>query len=123
MRHENKKLTIVGTGLPAAGPAVAIKDLTDACVFIDGTDDAGAAADVFSVKVQGKVEGADGETSDVWIDLTGAIAASTMVPLDRAATTDLGCFSIPWTHVRIHSTTIGAKAPRARVVGRNHRTS
>lgn len=121
MRTEVRKLTVNPTN-GQAGASMLIKDLTDVCVFVDGTDDAGDPADVFSVKVQGKVEGADGETSDVWIDLTGALAASTMVPLDRAATTDLGCFSIPWTHVRIFSTTTGTKKPRARVVGRNHRT-
>ncbi len=122
MRHEVRKLLVDGATGGHEGTALAIKDLTDTCVFIDGTHTDGSAADTFSVKVQCKVAGADDEPSDVWIDVTGALAASTMVPLDRATTSDIGGFSLPWTHVRIYSTTIGTKPPRARVVGRNTRT-
>ncbi len=126
MRHEIRKLLVDGATGGHAGTALDIRDLTDTVVFIDGTDVNSAAADTFSVKVQGKIAlGASAvglEDSDVWIDLTGALAASTIVPLDRASTTDLGGFSIPFTHVRIWSTTIGTKVPRARVAGRNTRT-
>lgn len=123
MRHEVRKLTLGATG-GNAGTALDIRDLTDAVVVVDGTDEASAAADVFSVKVQVKIAAAPGEApSDVWFDITGALAASTLVPLDRiAASVDLGGFSMPFTHVRVYSTTIGAKAPRARVAGRNTRT-
>ncbi len=122
MRHEIRKLLVDGANGGNPGTALDIRDLTDACVFIDGTDADGNAADTFSVKVQAKLEGANGETSDVWVDLTGAIAASTMITLSRTTTAELGTFSVPWTHVRVYSTTIGTKKPRARVVGRNIRT-
>lgn len=120
MRHEIRKITVAAQGNNSA--AVDIRDLRDVCVFVDGLHTDGTAADTFSVKVQAKVEDGESGTSN-WVDLTGALAATTMVPLDRAATTDLGGFSLPWTHVRLVSTTIGTKPPRARIVGYNTRTN
>jgi hypothetical protein len=121
MRHEIRKLTVPAQG--ADGTAVDIRDLHEGVVFVDGTHTDGSAADTFSVLVQAKIAGADGEASDVWTTLSGALAASTIVPLDRIGTADRGGPSIPYTHVRIHSTTIGTKPPRARVAGRNGRTA
>jgi len=115
MRHEMRKIDMPATGLN--GVATEVKDLTDTVVRIDGT---GAAA--FSVKVQGKISGPDDLASDVWFDVSGALTASALVPLDRIATADLGGYSMPFTHVRIVSTTTGAPAPVAAVAGRNTRT-
>src|SRR5690349_2474823 len=99
MRIENRALAVPATG--QTGAAMRIEDLTDCAVTIDGT---GAGA--FSVKVQAKMSTpqADGP----WIDITAALTATTVVPLDRAATSDLGGYSLPWTHVRLVSTTTGA---------------
>jgi len=117
MRHEVRALAMPATG--QNGASTSVRDLTNCCVLIDGTGAGG-----FSVKVQGKISGPAANTqSSAWFDLTGAITASTLVPLDRIASSDLGGYSIPFTDIRIVSTTTGNPAPIATVAGYNTRTA
>ncbi len=121
MRHETRQFTLAASG--NAGPALDVRDLTNKCVAI--TKDQFSGADPFSVKVQGRISGPAGTGSgynDTWFDLTGALTDNTIVPLDRAATSDVGGYDMPFTHVRVYCTTIGTKPPVCLIVGRNERT-
>lgn len=114
MLHQIHKLDVPATG--QAGASLDIRNLVDCVVRIDGAD-----AGAFSIKVQCKIDAPPDEpSSNTWFDITGSILASTLVPLDRIASTgaDLGGYSMPFTHIRIVSTTTGIPAPVAVIAGR-----
>ena len=114
MRIENRPIEMPVTG--QTGAATRIEDLTDCAVTLDFT---GAGAS--SVIVQGKMS--TPQKDGPWVALSAAINATTVFSLSRVGTAELGAFSVPWTHLRIVSTTTGAPAPSAFVTGRNHRAS
>lgn len=121
MRHEVRSFVLAATG--NAGTALDVKDLTDKCIAVTADQNGGASA--FSVKVQGKISGPTGGAfNDTWFDLGPAIVAAGLIPLDRiaAAGTDIGGFDMPFTHLRIFCTTIGANAPVIVLGARNTRT-
>ncbi len=109
MRIENRPIAMPATG--QSGAATRIDDLTDCAVTLDFT---GAGAS--SVVVQGKMS--TGQQDGPWVALSAAINATTVLSLSRAGTSELGAYSLPWTHLRIVSTTTGAPAPSAFVTGR-----
>lgn len=120
MRHEVRPFVLAATGI--AGPALLVQDLCDKCIAITTDQNGGASA--FSVKVQGKISGPTGYgINDTWFDVSADTTAAALIPLDRAvAATDLGGYDLPFTHLRIFCTTIGAKAPVVVLAGRNTRT-
>jgi hypothetical protein len=105
MRLEQFDMNMPATG--ANGTAQNMRDLTNCAVVIDG-----AGAGVFSIKVQMQIGG-------LWTDLdAGPISASKVVPVAAASG-----FLYPASAVRIVSTTTGAPAPTAKLVGENHRVT
>lgn len=109
MRHEIKTFTIGASGSNTV--PVACEELRDACVVL--TDE---AANPFSITVQGKFSN-PGAPSDTWFDLGVAHTAAAIIPLS-----DSDGNPVPFTHVRLVVTTVGATKPKAVLVGRNHRT-
>lgn len=116
MRHEIRKVPVPASA--SNGTPVVIKDLEHAMVVVDAT---GAGA--FSIKLQAQVSGPGDQVSSAWFDLSAAIIASAAIPLDRVGTTtDLGGYSMPWTSIRVVSTTTGSPPPLVLVAGRHTRT-
>ncbi len=124
MRHETRRLATDGATGGHASTALDIKDLKNAVVLVasTGVADGPANADTFSVKLQATIKGGLGDEHGVWIDITGAIAGDAFIALDRLATTDLGGYSMPFTHIRAYITTKGAIEPKILVAGYNTRT-
>lgn len=110
MRHDILALDVPASG---AGTPQRVTELLDTVVVVTTP----AGTDTFDIKIQGKFSGPDTLANDEWFDVDASVIAAQIQALDSA-----NGMSIPYSHVRIFVTTMGADRPKVYVVGRNHRT-